>query len=417
MRRIFLSAFLMLLASACDAAGGAEGERGTTHEVVDGIERVTSSGLGLWGADTVRAQVVGTIGEIEGNPGYLFGDITAVAVDGQGRLYVTDRIGSTLRAYDADGVYLSTLATEGEGPGELMWPTGLTFGANGDLLVRDRVRITRLAADAGGLTGAARDTWPAPVFASATTRRSRIDPDGAYLHPHERHSRDAPSEHFYLVYRGEEATDTVPVPPYDGFGEKMPFVRTGPGGGRMVQDLAHMPFAARPTWDLTHRGTVLSSGGASYRLVETDARGDTVQIIERREEPRAIPDRILRDSLRAVERRIEELPVPLAQVENISEDVRERRLGDHYPAVRNLYVAEDGRIWVERWPPAARDAETFFDVFSAGADFLGSIHLPVPLQSSPPPWIGEVGIVGVVVDPDFDVQRVVTLSFNDPTDS
>ena len=41
-----------------------------------------------------------TIGLIEGDSAYLFGDIRSVAVDTAGRIYVGDRIGANIRVYD-----------------------------------------------------------------------------------------------------------------------------------------------------------------------------------------------------------------------------------------------------------------------------------------------------------------------------
>lgn len=52
-------------------------------------------------ADTIVAQPLALIGELlDGPPEYLFGDVTSVAADSRGTVYVADGIGSTVRAYD-----------------------------------------------------------------------------------------------------------------------------------------------------------------------------------------------------------------------------------------------------------------------------------------------------------------------------
>jgi hypothetical protein len=60
-----------------------------------------------------------TIGLADGDPDYLFGDVRTVAVDGEGRVYVGDRIGANIRAYDGDASFIKRIAREGRGPGEM----------------------------------------------------------------------------------------------------------------------------------------------------------------------------------------------------------------------------------------------------------------------------------------------------------
>jgi hypothetical protein len=61
-----------------------------------------------------------------------FSGVTGVEVDEQGRLYVLDRGEHEVRVFDAQGQSVNRFGRQGEGPGELLFPSG--FGLFGDTL-------------------------------------------------------------------------------------------------------------------------------------------------------------------------------------------------------------------------------------------------------------------------------------------
>ena len=79
-----------------------------------------------------------------------------------------------------------------------------------------------------------------------------------------------------------------------------------------------------------------------------------------------------------------------------------------------MFVAEDGRVWVRRWPPPGRRNETFFDVFDPSARFLGTVDLPVRLSGVHHPAIGTDALVGVTVDEETDLESIVRARFRIP---
>lgn len=82
MRRLL--ACLLTICSACDSAA----------------DRAQSAGART---DSIFLDPAQVIGLGEGDSDHLFGAITSVAADAEGRIYVGDRIGVTVRAFDADG--------------------------------------------------------------------------------------------------------------------------------------------------------------------------------------------------------------------------------------------------------------------------------------------------------------------------
>ncbi|HVL84108.1 MAG TPA: NHL repeat-containing protein [Pseudonocardia sp.] len=95
--------------------------------------------------DERTCREIGTFG-IE--PGCLF-EPTALAIDGEDRVYVADEHLHTVTVYDRDGGLVRRWGEHGSTPGRLDRPSGLAFDANGDLHVVDHVnaRVQRFTVE------------------------------------------------------------------------------------------------------------------------------------------------------------------------------------------------------------------------------------------------------------------------------
>ena len=271
-------------------------------------------------------------------------------------------------------------------------------------------------AAAGAVPDSFVDRWdgPAMAFVRAPTR---IDSRGRVFFPREEFPHAGAARRFFLVYGQEgEVSDTLWLPPLSRLPGKPVFVRTSRSGGRMVEGLDRVPFAPVASWAVTPRGTLLVSDGVAYVVAELGARGDTVRRFTR---PGWRPARIARserrDSARALAARIDSLPVPISRIENVPEEVREQRLPEHYPAVLRVHAADDGRVWVERWPPPGRAGESFYDVFDGEGRFLGVVVLPVRFTGEVQPAFTANRAAGVVTDPETGVERIAVYTFRPPT--
>lgn len=357
------------------------------------------------------AEVVARIGMVDGPSEYLFGDVRSVAADAGGRIYVADRIGSTVRVYDPEGRFLGQIGDEGQGPGEYEWPGDLTFGPDGRLYVRDLNRITVLESpDPNGIPDSVAETWRIPGLANyLSSRRSRVDHSGRYYYP----ARRGPSD-FYLVFEGgEHVGDTVHVPRYRTLAStrRAVYMYPGSGDGRVFDGLAHAPFEPVASWDITSSGNVVGGDGARQRVLETNAAADSVDAVavDVRGGRRPVPTKEREDSARAFQARVDSLPVPVSELQNISEAVRAGQLPDSLPAWRSVHVADDGSIWIERWPLEGEHDKRFFDVFSELGAYKAPVVIPVPLMRDPPPFFTDGAVYGVVADSATQVHQIVKL--------
>jgi hypothetical protein len=369
---------------------------------------------GVQRTDTIRGQLDLVIGDESSSAPHGFGAISGIALDRDGRIYASDLTEVQVVVFSPAGKLLATIGRKGQGPGEFEGPSGPAIGADGALYVRDVAKIARFVPDpaTGVATKHDRD-FRGPLYPNWTSRRaSRVDQAGRFGHPVSTWKRGGEVTHAVLRYSAQGTlVDSLPVPRYANEPEPTASVRTSPNGGRMVKGLNYVPFAPVPVWDMTMAGTVISGDAMTYVLVETDAAGRTLRRFER-----AVPlARIERDeradSARALQRRIDSLPVPLPQLEGTSEAVKSQTLPTTYPAYLAVFAAEDGRVWVRRWPPAGRGGETFFDVFDANARFLGTVVLPVALAAGHHPVIRSDMLVGVVIDRETDLESIVRLRF------
>ena len=71
------------------------------------------------------------------DPGFIFNNITAIDIDNDGRIYVTDVLEKNVKIFSSSGVHLFTFGRRGQGPGEFQSPRCLTILPNKQILIID----------------------------------------------------------------------------------------------------------------------------------------------------------------------------------------------------------------------------------------------------------------------------------------
>ena len=365
-------------------------------------------------SDTIVAERLALIGQVDGAPEYLFGDVTSVSVGPGPVIYVADRIASTVRAYRTDGSFLGTVATEGQGPGELEWPNDLSFDPVGRLYVRDAYRITVFARpDGGEIADSLVRTTRISGYANLSSTRARSD-GTRYFYPTSSFRDGEPDRYFYLVYDSVEVTsDTVAVPglPNLEFLRSATY-RTSARGGRMVNGVNRVPFEPVASWDITATGSLFTSTGDRYEVVEWTSEGDTASVTRIRVAPRPIPSAERGDSARSFQQRIDSLPVRLEDMLGMSESARAGLLPNFLPEILATHATSEGTLWLRRWP-AERD-QTLFDVVELLDGSRHAVLIGADLLLDPPPYVSNDFVVGVVQDPLTEVERVAVFGLEGP---
>lgn len=110
-----------------------------------------------WG-DDARLEPEIRIGAVEGEDGYLLGDVRGLAVAPSGAVYVHDAQVPALRRYGPEGAFVATLGRAGAGPGEYrMSDGGLAVLPDGRVVLRDPGNARFTVYDSAGDY---LETWP-----------------------------------------------------------------------------------------------------------------------------------------------------------------------------------------------------------------------------------------------------------------
>ncbi|MGD2152751.1 MAG: 6-bladed beta-propeller [Gemmatimonadales bacterium] len=345
---------------------------------------VAAESAPVWGDDARLVRDL-RIGVLEGPDEYIFGDIVAVAVGLNGSIYVYDSQVPVIRQYGPAGRYVRDVGRDGQGPGEYLGVMGMHVLRDGLLAVWDgeNTRIT-VYDSAGNYLDSHRVpttvTYMANIFAVDTAGyfyikvvdRSRI---GRTPVAHEIRAGQ-------MTSTGERPTALVRVSPGGQVLDSIPLPLEEKGAAFHLATVEgprwNFPTAVRYAW--SNRGYLVVGRNDRYAF-DLLIPGGPVR-------------RIVRDYQ----------PVRTHRAERAQWDAWaryfERGGGEKYPptpetkpAFRDLYVDEDGRIWVDRYVEAVkRDVEprepgderplyewhepSTFDVIGPDGTYLGTVVVP-----------------------------------------
>jgi hypothetical protein len=302
-----------------------------------------------------------TIGTLDGPPQLVFGEITRLAEDHQGGVYVLDGQVPEIRHFDRTGEFVGTVGRAGEGPGEYgRLSLGMVVDAAGVLYVHDwgNGRIVRFTEEGRALSPwrldpsfftTVRGTW---IFSDAPGRlliTTRVDDSLANL--------------ALLVLEHGQVTDTLAVPQLPG----MPQERGG-------------PYRIETYWSW-HPGGYFVVGVSDEYSLEARRSDGVLRIRREVEELPVHPDEA--DAWRSRFEWMERQPM--------YRPPEGEWIPSTMPPFSGIEVGSDGRIWVRRnthpiqipveespdAPPPVGWAQPFvYDVFEADGTFLRDVRFP-----------------------------------------
>jgi hypothetical protein len=363
-----------------------------------------------WGVPATLEPEI-TIGVLEGEEEYMFGQVRALAVGPEGRIFALDVQIPAVRVYSPDGVYQRTLGRAGGGPGEFGRPDGLLMLSDGRLVVRD-VGNARLQLFGPDLEPT--DTWPVISGNFSTSTPPSLGRGDTILTPVVDTRDDIRNWRTGLQRVAPDGTivDTLMVP-HIGYEAPTLEARREDAGGSSVS-VNSVPFSPGESWAWHPDGYFLHGVSDAYRFS------------------------LLRDRLPL---RIERMtaPVPVTGGEKSSAEAETTRnmrgtdpnwrwngpgIPDSKPYFSRLYTGADGRIWVQV-PQRGIEVENLdhdptepgstptvwrqpvaFDVFESDGTFLGTVTAPEGFSPYPTPIFDGDLVWGVTRD-DLGVQRVV----------
>ena len=389
---------LILVLAACGDAGNGQWQGTVTDSA--GVEIVTNTGTGLWGADegwTVEQDL--RIGQADGEPQYQFGQIAGIDVGSDGRIYVYDQQASEVRVFGPEGEFVARMGKPGSGPGELGQGAGpLMVGPGDTVLIPDiaQQRVTRFTPagePAGSFSVSIADGIPVKWMEAPNgdiVQQSMIMamPNQPTVEPRNLLLRREPSGRII---------DTLMVMPA---GQTMDF-----SGGRPRMTI----FAPEPMWSLGAEGRLIHGNNSVYRLEVMSPDGDLRRVIAKERERKPITEGDQEEFRRVIQEAWKSAGMPPQGIEMMSQALN---FADFYPAYANLFAGPDGTVWVQgvQSPESVKAAGGSFniqdiggpdwEVFDEEGRLLGSVQMPPRFM----PLLFEDDYIYGVLRDDLDIQ-------------
>lgn len=365
--------------TACGDAGDAGGWAGTIDTLENGAVLVSNPAEGIWTDETAWRLVEEVrIGSVEGDGADMFAQVHDVAVDGADRIYVLDRQYQDIRVFDAEGGHVRTIGRRGGGPGEFDGAYGMDIDPRDRLWVVERARYSVFDS-----TGAFLTTYPRRVTVWGFQWSGGFMGDGQLL--------DIVTGGLVRYDTAARAfVDTFPIPRSPREPEVFDF-RDERGSGSIMA----VPFTSGFHWKVGPKGLMWTGDSEQYRVYLATLVGDT---------------------LRAIARSYEPVPVTAAERDSVLDAVRKRAAGRHVdagkvprvkPAFQRIDVDDRGYLWVRPSLPHGLTG-VVFDVFDAEGRYLGHIATNNRFASYAPLEIRGDRLYGVDRD-TLGVQYVVRM--------
>ena len=366
-----------------------------------------------------KPEVLYAVGAEQGEDWQLLSGVRGVAFDASDNLYVLDSNNFRVLIFDVTGKFLRRISRQGEGPGELMSPTGMTVMADGTVVVSDGGRRAYSLFNSDG-------TFVRDVsYGVGEGVGSRME--GLRSHP----SRGVVTQIQPLRARGSEgsaagerkvrltwldlsATDSpatvlyaFTMPPI------APRVDELPGRGVSITTVP-------PNWTPALTFGVLPNGGlsvaddADYRVKVVSPAGKVERIIERPIAPRRGTPK---DKEAFIKREAENLMQGVPQSRRtdrgsgaasgagptlamIEELVRNATWLDVIPVLRRVSADPQGRIWVARTPDDFAVSGAV-DILRADGAYIGTIP-----DATVPGAVSKTGRAAFITRDELGVERV-----------
>lgn len=342
------------------------------------------------------------LGSTDGDRWDTFGRVGGVGFDGDGNLYILDRVAVRIYVVGPQGRLVRQFIGEGEGPGEFEEPSALGFGvmADGRVTVFDPNRMGFALFDANSEFERT-IPLPGPHTHFAIIRDLQAFP-----------GRDrvlSTTEVGYLSTGEPNPDDDAPAPfryllSYDLTGDEVGIDSVVAGWWPPV----HPEGAFRPTLTaaVLPSGELAYTDSSAYAIKFAAPGGPVTRILTRPFRPRSVTDRIKEGE---IERQLDALgdgdgdPFREAMIEWQRNHIKEMEFFHEIPVVLSLKTSWEGTVWVRHRGDEGTDGSRI-DLISADGRYWGTF---APGSTAMPSAFGPNGLAAFVERDDLDVSTVV----------
>lgn len=319
-------------------------------------------------------------GQNEGPEAFYSVRRTSVGTDAAGNIYVLDADAHRVVMFDSSGEFVREMGREGEGPGELAWPFGLSVKPDGTVLVDDIGK--------GILVEFAPDGSPSNTDEKVLPGSRRVWSPGGLLSSIETRDEAVSTTRFVRVVDSDTTDIRRLETPVGG-------IISMPSCGMALSGVPEI-FAPGLVWDALGEQSVVRLG-TDYSVDVLTGTTQTMRVT-RAVEPTPATDDLAERELGGPTRMMTSGGVREC---DSSEMLEGRGVASHLAAIRDLRIDPAGRLWVSRAGP--RPEATPTDIIDSDGTYLGTLSADVayPLGFLPD------GRVLVAETDELDVTRLV----------
>ena len=325
---IICSIILLFLFMNCGKKGS---EWGGSITQENGVIVVKNPIEPKYGPEAFSLEEELSIGESEGKEEYMFQEITNIAVNEAGDIYVADYKAKHIKVFDKDGKYIRTFGRSGQGPGEFQFLRTINCTNQNEIVVGGLNRVSYF-----NLEGEFQKSLSMGKQGLLTID---IDSHGNI---------------FGYAINGEKGV--YELQKYDpelkylsAFGSSpLPSVASAGGAKRSM-------FFSLLRWDIIN-GDQIVCGYAKegYILKIIDADGNLVKRIEKKYESLKITQKVIKE-----------------RIQEYREDMRENLFApEYYPPFRWMSSDDEGRIYVITYEKPLNNEGHIFDIFDADGVYI-----------------------------------------------
>ncbi|HEX5727567.1 MAG TPA: 6-bladed beta-propeller [Longimicrobiaceae bacterium] len=362
-----------------------------------------------------------SIGAEEGESWEMLSNVRAVAFDRSDNLYLLDSGNQRVLVFDRTGRFVRQIGKQGEGPGELMYPSGLGLAADGTVVVADAGRRAwSLFSPAGAFlrnVGFSEEWMPMVLGGAVRTHPQglvtamRPSPLRALQEGRQVQSSSVTPLMLVPLREGSAPRKVFDVPQHT---ETRQTSSSTPGGERQVRIMIPGPpvFSPEILYGVLPDGNLALSFTKGYTIRIVDVNGTTSRYLQRALRPRPVTE----EDRERERRRREEMQRTGRGMTIIQQggpgggrgggappriDLPPPEFADTMPVVRGMVVSPSGKIWVGRtgrwW-----DDDGPIDLITPTGEYLGTLT-----GQTLPAAISPGGLAAWIERDDLDVERVV----------
>ena len=290
-----------------------------------------------------------TIGEGESEE-EMFSEMTSVAVDNDGNIYILDRKEKKVKVFDSAGKFVRKFGKQGQGPGEMNMPIAVQITPNNELVVEDVVNRKLMFFSSEGEFLKSISTAKAAGLAAIV-----LDSKGNLIG-----QAVVPAEKKLIREIKKYDKDLNPLFTID----TIDFTS-------IIEGKIN-PYRLALFYVLGREDNIIYGYPEEYEIEIFNPEGKLIRKILKEYDPVKI-------TKEDQEEFMDRLPVEAAMIKDRIEFPKS------FPAYQSFLRDDQGRIFVRTFEKGGKEREYFFDVFDAEGLYIAKI----PLDVDPKIWKGE----------------------------